>query len=195
MRADTMNHMLRTLICALGCVLLGSCVVSAEGSQAPSNEEIKLLLGQIDQTMLQYERLVSHQTVIFGYSDNVGVDRKLLELWKSLKTEISKNPQKFNSSRGFDVVVTVDDASRNAVLVAKLALTEMLEQLRTGKGAASTDVLSKLMQDADACGSSFLKASESAAELYIRYLQWQDATPKKPTNPAAASNRTTKNAP
>src|SRR5215469_590862 len=178
--------MSRTLICALGCLLLSSCVISAPASQAPSNEEIKLLLGKIDQAMLQYERLINHQTSIFGYSNNVGVDRKLLEHWKSLKAEISKNPQKFNSSRGFDVVVTVDDASRNAVLVAKLALSEMLEQQRTGKGAASAAVLSTLMQDADACGSSFLKVSESAAELYTAYLNWQDAAPKKAIDPAVA---------
>lgn len=175
---------------ALGCLLFLSCGASTQegpASEAPSNEAVKLLLGQIDQAMGQYEQLIRHQTVIFGNSDNAGVDRQLLELWRTLKAEISKNPQRFNSSRGFDVVVTVDDASRNAVLIAKLAATEMLEQTRTGKGAANTEVLSRLMQEADACGSSLLKASESAAELYTSYLRWQDAIPKNQTPPAAAS--------
>jgi hypothetical protein len=160
--------------------MLGNFHIVAQDTQPPSNEEIKLLLNELDQAMLQYERLTAHQNAIFGHSDNVDVGRQLLELWKTLKADISKDPQKFNSSRGFDVVVTADDASRNGVLVAKLALVEMLEQLHTGKGAAPADALSKLMQEADVCGSSFLKASESAADLYTRYLHWQDATSKKP---------------
>jgi len=175
-----MNHISNAIICALTCLLLTNSRIAAQDTQPPTNEEIKLLLGELDQSMQQYERLVSHQSAIFGHSDNVDVDRQLLELWKTLKAEISKDPQKFNSSRGFDVVVTADDASRNSVLVEKLALTEMLEQLHTGKGAATTDTLSKLAQEADACGSSFLKASESAADLYTRYLHAQESTAKKP---------------
>lgn len=189
--------LLRASIIALGCLLFLTCGASTQAgpdSEAPSDEAVKLLLGQIDQAMVQYEQLIRHQTVIFGYSDNVGVDRQLLELWRTLKAEISKNPQRFNSSRGFDVVVTVDDASRNAVLIAKLAATEILEQVRTGKGAANTDVLSRLMQEADACGSSFLEASKSAAELYTSYLRWQDAIPKNPTTPAPTSKPAPKKA-
>lgn len=178
---------LRASIVAIVCLLFLTCGSPTQvrpESEAPSNEAVKLLLGQIDQAMVRYEQLIKHQTVIFGSSANVGVDRQLLELWRTLKAEISKNPQRFNSSRGFDVVVTVDDASRNAVLIAKLAATEMLEQIRTGKGAASTEVLSRLMEEADACGSSLLKASESASELYTSYLRWQDATPTPVSKPA-----------
>ena len=151
----------------------------AQQGQAPSNEEIKLMLGSIDQAMQQYERLIRHQTAVFGHPESAGEGQKLLELWKSLKAEISKEPQRFNSSRGFDVVVTVDDASRNAVLVAKLALTEMLGQMHSGKGSANTEVLAQLVQDADTCGTSFVEASGGAAELYTRYLDWQDRTVKK----------------
>ena len=188
---------LRVGIVGLGCLLFLTCGASTQTgteSEAPSNEAVKLLLGQVDQAMGQYEQLIRHQTMVFGNSDNAGVDRQLLELWKTLKAELSKDPQRFNSARGFDVVVTVDDASRNAVLIAKLAATEMLEQVRRGKGAANPEVLSKLMEEADACGSSLLKASDSAAGLYTSYLRWQDAIAKKTSAPAPGSKPVPKKA-
>ena len=142
----------------------------------PSDSEIQLMMGQVDRAMEQYDQVVKQEASLLGSSADTATDTKLLNFWKSLKAALAKDPQKFNSFAGFDIVVLIDDAARNAALISNTAATTALQQVTSGKVTSKTDLLVTLMQNANSSGTLLFTTAESATALYQRFLHWQDET-------------------
>jgi len=53
-----------------------------------------------------------------------------LKLWAYARDVLRTKPQGFNSIAGFDVVTNLDDASRNASVIASNAALEVLKALK-----------------------------------------------------------------
>jgi hypothetical protein len=134
------------------------------------------MMGQVDRAMAQYEQVVNQEGNLLGSSADTTTDTKLLSFWKSLKGALAKDPQKFNSFAGFDIVVLVDDAARNAALISNTAATTALHQIAGGNVTNKTDLLVTLMQNANSTGTLLFTTAESATALYQRFLHWQDQT-------------------
>jgi hypothetical protein len=172
---------MRTII-RIACVLIvvAFVVVSATARQTGSNyasdAEINLLMGQADRGMKQYEQIVAQEKKLLGENVDTATDAKLFDAWRAVKGALDKDPQKYNSFAGFDIVAMLDDASRNVALVSNSAATELLQQLTGGKVSSKSDSLVTLMQSANSTGTLLYTVAESAAALYLRYLHWQNDT-------------------
>ena len=170
---------MRTII-RIACVLIVAAFVvlcaSARqtGSNYASDAEINLLMGQADRGMKQYEQIVAQEKKLLG--EGVDTATKLFDAWRAVKGALDKDPQKYNSFAGFDIVTMLDDASRNVALVSNSAATELLQQLTGGKVSPKSDSLVTLMQSANSTGTLLYTVAESAAALYLRYLHWQNDT-------------------
>lgn len=81
-----------------------------------NDEEVNLILGQADRATAQYERVIAQEKTLLGDSVDTATDTTLVTAWKTVKAALSKDPQKFNSFAGFDMVTLLDDASRNNAL-------------------------------------------------------------------------------
>lgn len=166
----------------IACVLFAVCCVVATAaakqadSKYASDEEINLLMGQADRAMKQYEQIVAQEKQLLGESVDTATDAKLLQAWKAVKTALDKDPQKYNSFAGFDIVTMLDDAARNAALVSNSAATELIKQLTSSKVNSKSDLLVTLMQNADSAGTLLYTVAESAAATYLRFLHWQNET-------------------
>jgi len=142
----------------------------------PSDEEINLLMSQADRGMALYEQVVAQEVKLLGNSASAGTDMKLLEAWKSVRGALGKDPQKFNSFAGFDIVTIIDDAARNVAIISGSAGGELLQQVMAGKTNGDSDSLITLMGNSNSAGTLLYTVAESASALYLRFLHWQDST-------------------
>jgi hypothetical protein len=142
----------------------------------PSDEEIKLMLSQADRAMTDYRQVVDQEEKLLGASADVALDTKTLSMWAYAKKALATNTQGFNSVAGFDVVTMLDDASRNASVIASNAALEVLKAITNGKVSMATDSLITLFQNANAASTLLYTVSENAVALYTRYLTWQQDT-------------------
>jgi len=149
---------------------------SASDFKYASDEEINLIMGQADRAMMQYEQVLGQEKRLLGDSIDTDTDNKLLVAWKTVKGVLAKDPQKYNSFVGFDIVTLLDDAARNNALITTSAATELIQELTGGKLNSKSDSLITLMQNSQSAGTLLYTVAESAAALYLRFLHWQDET-------------------
>ncbi len=145
----------------------------------PADEEIKLMLSQADRAMADYKQVVGQEEKLLGTSADVALDNKTLGMWAYAKKALATNTQGFNSVAGFDVVTMLDDASRNASVIASNAALEVLKAITNGKVSVASDSLVTLFQNANAASTLLYTVSENAVALYTRYLTWQQNTSGK----------------
>lgn len=169
----------------LACIMfLGILCYPAQAQKSvehlfPSDEEIKLMLSQADRAMTDYRQVVNQEERLLGTSADVALDNKTLDMWGYAKKALGTNPQGFNSIAGFDVVTMLDDASRNASVIASNAALEVLKAITNGKVSMATDSLVTLFQNANAASTLLYTVSENTVALYTRYLTWQQDTSGK----------------
>jgi Tfp pilus assembly protein PilF len=125
---------MKTMIRIAGVLFVVACAVpSASAKQADSkyasDEEINLLMGQADRAMKQYEQIIGEEKRLLGGGVDTSTDAQLLRAWKTVKGALDKDPQKYNSFAGFDIVTMLDDAARNAALVSNSAAATYLRFL------------------------------------------------------------------
>lgn len=144
--------------------------------RVPTDDEIKLLVTQIDRAMSQYEALIKQEKMVLGGEADVATDEKLVEVWKAASKVTAKEPQRFNSIAGYDIVTMLDDASRNAALVPGAAYTKVIGAIAEKKLTTKTDLLISLAQNANSTGTLLFTVSESASAMYLRFLEWQADT-------------------
>ena len=153
--------------------LMQSAAAQDKEKRVPTDEEIKLLVTQIDRAMSQYEALVNQEKLLLGDDADVGVDEKLILVWKAASKATTKEPQRFNSIVGYDIVTMLDDASRNAALVPGVAYTKVIGAIGEKNVATRTTLLMSLAQNANTTGTLLFTVSESASAMYLRFLEWQ----------------------
>lgn len=141
----------------------------------PNTSEINLAVTQASRAMDSYATVVAQAQQLIGKGqsgDAFAQDRQLISNWKLIEKGLKAEPQKFNSQLGFDMVLTLDDASRNASLCATGALTRVMKDITNGKMDQST-LLVTLSQNCTDNSTLLYTISENAAALYEKYLSWQ----------------------
>lgn len=168
---------MRLGLAVLMALILPICVQAQNSNHRyASDSEINLLITQASRAMDQYRELVDQEKKIFGDSADVAIDLKILRAWDTTKVVLTKNPQQFNSVLGYDTVVLLDDAARNAALAASGASLEALKEITGGKVTPQTDMLVTLFQNATATGTLLYTISESASAMYRGFATWQEDT-------------------
>ena len=143
----------------------------AKPSDQPSDTEIKLAMAQARHAFEQYKAVAGHGEQLLG-KDTFAQDRMLIEHWEATSKTVGENPQAFNSELGFDVLIDLDDASRNAALCADQASTAVLNDINNLHSQRSQPLL-ELHQSCLDASKQLFSASENANVLYTRYITWQ----------------------
>src|SRR5258708_33538455 len=112
----------------------------------PSDEEINLLVTQAERGMDDYKTLLAQGQQLLGESPR---DRKVLETWEFARKVLRTKPQGFNSVAGFYVVTMLDDASRNAAILASSAAVPVVKKITRGEISPTTDLLVTLLQNSN----------------------------------------------
>ena len=136
----------------------------------PTNDEINLLLTQGDRAMGQYKAAVDREERELDktpeMADAVAKDREVWsgsnEMSKGMKTK----PELFNSQFGVEIVLLLDDASRNALLCSNQA---SLKVPTTSKVSDAENFL-HMAQTCQDTSPLLYTVSENAAVLYRKYL-------------------------
>jgi hypothetical protein len=170
----TVCHIFLLVIVAFG--FIRPVMAQDKEKQVPTDEEIKLLVTQIDRAMNQYEALVKQEKQLLGNDADVAADEKLIGLWRLASKATNKDPQRFNSIVGYDIVTMLDDAARNAALVPGVAYKKVIEAIANKTLTAQTDLLVTLAQNATAADTLLFTVSESASSMYLKFLEWQEGT-------------------
>ena len=157
------------------CALSTSPVLASaqKPASAPTKEEIELLLTQTERGMEQYTNLVQQADKLFrGFPDSdLETDKKLIGFWKDVDKTLRADPEKFDSRAGFDLLVMIDDASRNAALIGTSAAKLTSQEIIAGK-LQNADLLVTLMQNASSTSTLLYTVSENCNALYLRYLSF-----------------------
>jgi len=158
-------------ICLLLFPAFGCPAQEAKPSEQPSDTEIKLAMAQAKHAFEQYKAVVGHGEQLLG-KDTFAQDRMLIEHWEAISKTVSENPQAFNSELGFDVLIDLDDASRNAALSADQASTAVLNDINNPHSQRS-QLLLELHQSCLDTSKQLFSASENANVLFTRYVTGQ----------------------
>jgi hypothetical protein len=164
-----LNHFFVPVLLLLGCVSVGQA--QDKDKPFPSNDEINLLLTQGDRAMEQYKAAVNlEEKEMEKTSEEAGAvakDREVYEGWAVLSKGMKTKPQAFNSRFGVEIVLLLDDASRNAMVCSSQA------DLRLTSSRSVSDAQSVLQLGQTCLDTSTLiyTVSENAAALYRKYLE------------------------
>lgn len=150
--------------------------------EPPSDTEIKLALAEAKHAFEQYKTVVAHGEQLLG-KDVFQQDRMLFDHWETTSKAVTQNLQAFNSELGFDVLMDLDDATRNAALCADQASTQVLNDINNLHSQKS-QLLLELHQSCIDSSKSLLSASENSNVLFLRYVKWQREVSAKATEAA-----------
>jgi hypothetical protein len=169
-----MNLLKHGTIFALLVFGLAGVVVAKDKKSFPADDESNLLITQTDRAVQQYKSAIDQEQAQMGGSRDqaaaVDKDKQVINVLKVALTTLKANPQGFNGPVGFAVILSLDDADRNALLCATQALSQStITQMGGNLNAANTLVhLSQTCMDAS---SLLYTVSENASSLYTRYIE------------------------
>ena len=87
---------------------------------------------------------------------------------------IKEQPQKFNTAAGFEFVLLLDDASRNAALCNADAIQKGIKVTMEGNTAAAQNYL-QLAQACTGASNLLYMVAENAGALYQRYVSGEES--------------------
>ncbi len=138
----------------------------------PNEQEIRLVLTQAERAAVTFASAIDLEeaTMKKEAANAVSKDREVLKGLRVALSALNKNPQGFNSAAAFYFVLWLDDASRNAALCASSATADAAA---AAIGGNVKDAYRLLNAGQSCTGASTLlyTVSESASELYARYLK------------------------
>jgi hypothetical protein len=136
----------------------------------PTNDEINLLFTQADRAMAQYKATVDLEERQFagtpGETEAVAKDKEVSSGWEAMSKGMKTKPEAFNSRFGLEIVLLLDDASRNALLCSNQASL----RIPTSDNATDAEVWLHLVQSCSDTSTLIYTVSETAAALYQKYL-------------------------
>ena len=136
----------------------------------PSHDEINLLLTQGDRAMEQYKAAVNLEEMELEKTPEeagaVAKDRDVYAGWETMSKGMKGKPQLFNSQFGLEIVLLLDDASRNMLLCSNQA---SLQIPKAGRVSDAQSLL-HLAQSCSDTSTLIYTVSENAAALYRKYL-------------------------
>lgn len=157
------------LSAAVAIALLCPSAQSQQSKNFPTDDEIKLVITQTDRALAEYAATVEQERKLYGDRVDVKNDRQVIDGLSTMSKGFGAKPQVFNSRFGLELVLLLDDASRNAALCNASAISEGVKATMAGQTQAAEDY----MQLARACTSDstlLYTVSENAAALYQRYV-------------------------
>jgi hypothetical protein len=157
-----------------------SCLSSVAMAGLPNDEkhrfatdtEIQLVITQAQRAMQDYEHVVDIEEQQFAKTStpaDLSVDRKLIKNWKSIYEPLKSKPQLFNGPLGLDLVMMLDDVSRNAALAAHAAVLEALKQT-VARNLQLADLLLTVSEQATSSSALTYSVCENAGALYELYV-------------------------
>jgi hypothetical protein len=163
------------VLCALS-TLSSLAKAQEKAPAAPTKEEVELLLTQTERGMDQYASLIQQaDKLLAGIPDaDLASDKKLIGYWKDIDKLFRAHPDKFDSRAGFDLLVMIDDASRNAALIGTSAAKQTSQEIIAGR-IQHADLFVTLMQNASSTSTLLFTVSENCNALYLRYLGFIEA--------------------
>lgn len=164
------------LLTLLSALLTGNVLGQTNPPASPTDEEVQLLLTQTERAMDQYAVLIQQEDKLLAGAPDVDTttDKKLVGFWKTIDKLLRKNPGNFNSRAGFDLLILIDDAARNASLAATSA-AKMTSQEIIDRNTAKAELLVTLMQNAASASTLLYTVSENCTALYQKYLGFMEA--------------------
>ena len=175
-----LKHGFAAVVLLLGCATVG--MAQDKDKPFPSNDEINLLLTQGNRAMEQYRAAVNlEEAEMEKTSEEAGAvakDREVYEGWATLSEGMKTKPQAFNSRFGVEIVLLLDDASRNTMVCSSQAAL----RVASSKNVSDAQSVLQLAQTCLDTSTLIYTVSENAAALYRKYLAAQEQL----TNESAA---------
>jgi len=150
----------------------------------PTKDEINLLLTQGDRAMGQYKAAVDLEERELDKTpemkDAVAKDREVLSGWNEMSKGMKTKPELFNSQFGLEIVLLLDDASRNALLCSSQASLKV----PTTKTVSEAENFLHAAESCQDTSTLLYTVSENAAVLYRKYLAAIEQLATESTNVA-----------
>ena len=162
-------------------------IAKCQKESFPENDEITLVMTQTERALVGYRAAVDLQGKLMKAEAGVEDDKKLIEGLTALSKAIGEHPQKFNSQAGYEIVLLLDDASRNAALCTTEALKRSIGATVSHDSAEAESYL-LLSQNCTAVSDSFYTVSENASALYRRYVKGEETLAQDAFNTAMKCN-------
>jgi hypothetical protein len=172
-----LTHFFVAVLLLLSCATVGQA--QDTDKPFPSNDEIDLLLTQADRAMEQYKAAVNleekEMEKTSEEAEAVAKDRDVYAGWQVMSKGMKVKPHAFNSRFGVEIVLLLDDASRNAVVCSSQAA------LRATSSSTVSEARSFLELAQTCLDTSTLvyTVSENAAALYRKYLEAEEQLTNK----------------
>jgi hypothetical protein len=158
-----------SLSAVLAIALLCPSAHSQESKTFPTDDEIKLVVTQTERALVDYASTIQQEEKVSGKRIDVETDKRLTDALTTATKVFGVTPRAFNSPVGFEFVMMLDDASRNAALCNAGAMSEGLKATLAGQTQAGEDYL-RLAQACTSVSTLLYTVSENAAALYQRYV-------------------------
>jgi hypothetical protein len=139
----------------------------------PTEDEITLVVTQTERALSDYEASVSLEAKLADKADDIANDKRVIHGLTVMIKALREHPQKFNSSVGFELVLLLDDASRNAALCNADAIQMGMKVTLAGDATAGGNYL-QLAQACTASSNLLYNVSENAGALYKRYVNGEE---------------------
>jgi|SRR6516162_6283087 hypothetical protein len=157
----------------------------------PTKDQITLLVTQAKHAFDLYENTLGLESQLSDAQTMLAGDRQVLTAARTVIGYLEKEPERFNSTLGFTLVTTLDDASRNAAVCMGQGATQAAMAGQRGDASSGQAKLNVSRACADA-SILLTTVSESAASLYLDYQQASDKLLRKAFQAADKCNQALK---
>lgn len=139
----------------------------------PTDDEITLVVTQTQRALSDYKASVSLEAKLADQADDVANDKRVIDGLTVMINALQEHPQRFNSPVGFEFVLLLDDASRNAALCNADAIQKGMKVTLAGDAPAGQSYL-QLAQACTGASNLLYNVSENAGALYQRYVNGEE---------------------
>jgi len=157
------------------CLIMVCPVANSQTNKTfPTEEEIALVVTQTERALSDYKTSVSLAAKLADQADDIANDKRVIEGLTVMIKAMREHPQRFNSPVGFEFVLLLDDASRNAALCNADAIQKGMRVTLAGNSAAGQSYL-QLAQACTGTSNLLYNVSENAGALYQRYVNGEES--------------------
>jgi len=170
-----MSQLLYIPVLALMGVSFAASASAQNEKTFPTDDEINLVLTQTERAIQQYKPLIDQEETQMGKSgaEAPAKDREVVNSLEMAVKAFRRKPSAFNGPLGFAFFEWLDDASRNALLCANFASTQVAVQVMDGNTGKANSLL-HLAQSCSDVSTLIYTVSENAGSLYERYAKAEE---------------------
>lgn len=152
-------------------------------------DQVNLMLTQAKRAFVTYAASLKDEQLLVGSAEMLVADRQVLADAQKLLDFLEKKPELFNSPVGFQLVIDLDDASRNAAICMGQAGIESSTAQRDGHVDSALAKLN-VAQSCMSASALLHTVSESASALYEKYVLASDKLLRDAVQTAETCDRT-----